>query len=522
MTVKATIVSMMVLLGGSVSDAGAVYVNWSHWCVKANGAACTSTELANPGTYRQILVFPTGYGQGDYNQFRSDVRSAVTHMGSSDPRLYGNRHGDRILFIGAWTPGGALGTPESLFKGRILNNPLRGMALSVDQDAVIEAVGTFRSDEMPSLRPMSVLVIFNSDVPDVTANASPPGQLGKPYGIARMTRNQLENAYAVVHELAHASLNFLDEYIEEGLENMNIRSLDILTPLAIWNTGQGNLGEALSNLFGIYDYQISEVLSANGNENMDVSRYPSRVATSGFVRDEYGNEGGMFFGKGTYHHQGRNLMGATRSWMDDGDGFDYTQSMPQERIVAQAFRSAGPQRPNDRIRNAGPVNGWPVVGSNVRVLLFDADKNHHFQATRSYEIQVGWRERHWNVCWWGPFPYPCSSNEWTTVQKSIAPVRRSIQLRGTALFGLANLLQGIVCGLGLGNIPFGGKTVDICEVPLEGTAQAFLPTFDFAMPYQDAEVPASQWSTRYYWRFRTNNGVQRSGWTGWADFYRTF
>jgi hypothetical protein len=338
-----------------------------------------------------------------------------------------------------------------------------------------------------------------------------------------MTRGQLGGSYIGVHEMAHSSLNFLDEYIEGGFENLNIRSFDVLTPLAIWNTSTGNFGEALGNFFGIYNYLISEVLSANGSENMEVSRYPSRVATAGWGRDEYKNEGGMFFGKGTYHNAGPNIMGTTLPWMDGTDGFDWAHSPAQERILKQAFELSGPQRPNDRIRNAGPVNGWPIASSDVRVLLFDGDKNHHFQPTRSYEVQVGWYQRHWSTCWWGPFPYPCSRDEWTTVQKTVSPTRRAIQLKSTALMGLANFAQSIICGLGLGeSLPIGGKSVNICEQPLESTAQAFLPSFEFSMPYQDVNVPASQWSTKYFWRFRTNNGAQRSGWTGWADFYRTF
>ena len=51
---------------------------------------------------------------------------------------------------------------------------------------------------------------------------------------------------------------------------------------------------------------------------------------------------------------------------------------------------------------------------------------------------------------------------------------------------------------------------------------AFLPTFTFYTPYERTTVPASQQFTRYWWRFRTYNGVQYSGWTGWSSFYRSF
>ncbi|MCU1281207.1 MAG: hypothetical protein JWM53_4753, partial [bacterium] len=46
-------------------------------------------------------------------------------------------------------------------------------------------------------------------------------------------------------------------------------------------------------------------------------------------------------------------------------------------------------------------------------------------------------------------------------------------------------------------------------------------SISFAVPYQDVEVPASQWLTTYWWRFSSNNGYVQSGWTGWSSFYRS-
>ena len=42
------------------------------------------------------------------------------------------------------------------------------------------------------------------------------------------------------------------------------------------------------------------------------------------------------------------------------------------------------------------------------------------------------------------------------------------------------------------------------------------------VPYQDVNVPASQWFTTYWWRFSSNNGAVQSGQTGWSSFYRSF
>jgi hypothetical protein len=59
-------------------------------------------------------------------------------------------------------------------------------------------------------------------------------------------------------------------------------------------------------------------------------------------------------------------------------------------------------------------------------------------------------------------------------------------------------------------------------VDLATLSTSFLPTVDFMTPYQETEVPASQWMTTYYWRFKTDNGSQQSGYTGWSSFFRSF
>lgn len=501
-----------------IVDAHGAFVSYSTWCRRGDGGQCTQAQLRDPSRYKQILVLPAGFNSSEYATFIGEYDKLIANMENAGPSVYSNEHRDRILYVASWTPGGALNTPEALFEARLLNNPFRGKALTLNQDAVIGAVNAIRSDELPWLRPWSVLVIFNNLENGVTANASPPTQFGKPYGIARVTRQHLNNTYVAPHEVAHSGLNLLDEYIEDGLQDLSIRSLDILTPLVLWD-----FGDFLGNLFGVYQYQISEIISANGNDNIDISRYPSRVNTAGYNHNEYENEGGMFFGKGTYHDKVANLMGSNRPGMSPEDGFDWDHSASQRGVIRQAFDpAAGPQRPNDRIRNAGPVNGWPVVGSAVNVLLFDADKNHHYQPTRSYEVQVGWYARLWNTCWWGPFPYPCSTNTWTTAQKTVSPTPRSIVLKGTALYGVATIARDVVCGLGLGSLPVGGTTVDICALPVDQLAGAFLPSLTFIVPYQQVSVPASQWSTKYYWRFRTRNAARTSGWTGWSSFYRSF
>jgi hypothetical protein len=155
-------------------------------------------------------------------------------------------------------------------------------------------------------------------------------------------------------------------------------------------------------------------------------------------------------------------------------------------------------------------------------MLFDGDKNHHFQPTRSYTVQVGWYDRVWKTCWAGIFPYPCYDDVWRTAQTTVAPTPRSIDLKMSALYGLANLVQSAACAVGVDEVPkSGGGTFRLCDADLSTMAAQFLPTVKFPVPYQDVEVPATQWLTTYWWRFSTNNGSVQSGWTGWSSFYRS-
>ena len=192
-------------------------------------------------------------------------------------------------------------------------------------------------------------------------------------------------------------------------------------------------------------------------------------------------------------------------------------------MINTAFWGLGYGRPNDRLRNAGPKNGWPLAfGSTTHVMLYDGDKNHHFQPTLSYQVQVGWYDRVWKTCWAGFIPYPCYDDVWRTAQKTVYPTVRQINLKASSLYGLANLVQSAVCAVGISEVPTsGGNTVRICDADLNTIATQFLPTFTFNVPYQDVDVPASQWLTTYWWRFSTYNGYVQSGWTGWSSFYRS-
>jgi len=500
----------------TLSSAWLAYLHPVSKCFRGDGSPCLSGDMANPW-FKQALILPTGYQDADYSQFWSDfdtIRNLMTHAGSS----WSTQHANQMLFIGYWLPGPAPG-PTANFGAYVGAHPIRGYALTLSNDAVYAEVANLKASALTNLRPMGTLVIFNA-IPDqdVTANAAPPSFTGRSFGVAKMTRKDLGSPYVATHEMAHASLNFLDEYVEKGLENTNIRSLDAATPLALFDGSWSSAITAIGNLIGVYDYNISEILAANGNVNIALSSSPSTVYSPISAPEWYPYEGGMFFGRGTFHAAGSNLMNGSFVMRAADDGFAYAHSSDQQHIIDDAF-NGGAYRANDRLRNAGPEDGWPLsLGSTTHVMMYDGDKLDHFQGTQYYVVQVGWWERTWSTCWAAIFPYPCYTDNWRTAQKNVYPQDHAINLKSSAAYGLANLFQSVACGVGVTKI----GTFDLCNQPLDTVATNFLPTFTFRMPYEETDVPASQWFTTYWWHFATWNGTTYSGWTGWSSFYRSF
>jgi hypothetical protein len=491
------------------------------FCLTGAGLPCTPSELADPVEYRQVLVLPTGYQAGEADAFRATVEKLIWSTSQIDGPVYSSRYRDRLLYIGHWVPGGALGTAEAAFAGRVSAHPIRGKALSLDQARVHAEVETLQATTAPWLRPWGVAIVFNTREDGITANASPPSFISKSYGVAKMTAGDLEGHYIASHEIAHAALNFVDEYIEPGFDTVNITMFDALMPAALLNGTVEGRWEAISDLLGVHDYRVSEVLAANGNENVDVTRYPSRVETPGYAGIEYRNEGGMFFGRGTWHAAGKNLMGSHRITAPD-DGFGYDHSEPQRQVVEQAFEEpCQAPRPNDRLRNAGPKGSWPATWtSSIQLLIYDGDKNHHYHPSLGYDVQIGWYARDWKVCWKGPFPYPCYDQVWTTVEKQVTPSKKILRLRASRIYGLASVLQKVACHLGFKELPAGGQRFKLCELSLDEITEAFVPTVEFLLPYERVVAPAPQWMTRYFWRFRARNASWTSGWTGWSSYKR--
>ncbi len=493
-------------------------------CRHANGNACASGDLKN-SYYRQALILATGFenNASDESDFFTDFNTTVDMISDPDQSgtIWSVQKAPQMLYIGCFTPGGPLGDTAA-FGGKVFPHPIRGFATTLSQDAVYSEVTTLQST-LPGLNPMTCAVLFNSFQTGVTANAAPPSFLNEPFGVAKYTREDLieRGAYVPSHEMAHAGLNYLDEYTESGFENLDLGQLDILTPLILLDDSWSGLGAAIDDALGIYSFKVSEILAANGNDNVATTEFPATVIGPGYLGQDYHWEGGFFFGLGTWHMSTDNLMNGGNLDRGPGDGFGYAMSPSQQTVVDEAF--GGPvSRPNDRLHTAGPNTTWfSSLGSTTHVLLYDGDKLHHFHPTLDYNVQVTWEERHWSVCWAFIFPYPCHTDTWQTAQTTVPIDERSVSLQVSAAFGLASLLQQLVCAVGFTEIKTSDADIKLCQDSLATMANAFLPTFTFRLPYQDVPVPASQWMTTYYWRFSTNNGAFQSAYTGWSSFYRS-
>jgi hypothetical protein len=495
-------------------------VTWKceHW----DHSQCNYADYSNP-SMKQVVLFSAGFQDSERDTFWQKFDLAINQMvGSGAGNVWTVQKKTQLLFIGYFTGGGALGTDTSTFGAKVMVHPIRGYGLTLRQADVYTKVDAMKS-EIPHLNPFTAGVLMNTYQNPVTANASPPSFVAKSFGVAKFTLHDVEaSAYVLTHELAHAGLNYVDEYTEQGLQDQNIHSFDVITPLLQLDGTWSGFVNAISNFFGVYSIQFSEILANNGNDNVTTSRYPSTVYTPGYAGDDYEYESGMFFGRGTWHKKGVNLMNDNFVQRGPDDGFQYAHSPAQQRVIDYAFGDHSKIRPNDRLLNAGPSNGWPLsFGSTTHVMLRDADMFHQFQPTQSYTVQVGWYERHWHTCWAAFIPYPCYDSVWTTAQQSFGKTVRSIDLKMSSLYGLASLAQNVMCEIGITEINSAGGTFKLCESDLNTITDAFLPTAKFNIPYVDHDVPASQWMTTYFWRFSTNNGAIQSGFTGWSSFFRS-
>jgi hypothetical protein len=216
----------------------------------------------------------------------------------------------------------------------------------------------------------------------------------------------------------------------------------------------------------------------------------------------------MFFGRGTFHDAGANLMmSLDNSRPGARDRFAFDHSPAQQQFIDAVFGEAAP-RANDRLRNAGPRDGWDQAGPTVNLLLYDADKNNSFHRTQHYQVQVGWYE------------LDAKRNlAWRSEVHQIAAEPRTIEVpTGGSDAAVEELLLIVACRGGMTELSGDLNNLDICD----RDASAFLPTFAFKLPYEETTIAVRRAFTRYWWRFQTYNGAQYSGWTGWSSFYRSF
>jgi hypothetical protein len=479
-------------------------------CRDGLGRTCSPAQLTDPQTYRQVLIYSGGFTPSEKSAFTTAFERLIVSMSAGGSEVYSAKYAGQLLYIPVWVPGGPLGSQQSSFKASVVDHPVRGRALTVDQAEVMRV--TDRLIRTESFDPWSTAVLFNTHE-EVTANAAPPAWIKRNYGIARFTLANLESDYVPTHEIAHASLNFLDEYIESGFQDTRIQAFDVLSPLLLFNGTKEGRSRGWKDLWKTHDFRVSDILAANGNENIDVSRYPSRVQTEGYAPNPYEFEGGMFFGKGTWHDEGDNLMNSHWNPLP-GNGFAYAHSRSQQEVIRQVFETPlQAPRPNDRIRNAGPDSGkikW--AGKAVEFFVFDADKNHRYHPTLAYEVQLGWWEKGEGQ----------DEPRFRAVEKRFPSTPISVELHPSRAMGLGKVLQKIVCEVTSGEFEYGGDVFDACVLPLEKIVDAFVPTWSFPAPYQALEWTLPERFETYYWRFRTDNGTWKSGWTGWSKIKRGF
>jgi hypothetical protein len=486
--------------------------SWS--CVRGDDAVCRQSELARPAEYRQILVLPAGYAPARRQAFFDDaerLRKGVSDL--PKPSVFTTEQRSRLLYVTLWLDGGPLGSDAALFGARTYLDPQGGETLTLDPAEVIATVAQLRGAALAKLSPLVVVVLFDVEGP-ADGHPTIPSYSRGAFGVIPMAGGQAQDSHVVIHELGHAALSFVDEYVENGFEQQDINALDTLTPLVHWTGQLGDLAVTSGSFLSTYDLRVSEIVGDNGADNLSTRRLPGTVQSPRAPGSEaYEHEGGMFFGKGTFHDAGVSIMGRD-------DSFAYAHTDSQWRIVDTAFGGKGAGRANDRLRSAGPPDGWSLPSDNdVTLVMFDADKNHHWHPTQRYDVQVGWWERAPKPCPRTGTEAPCFELVWTVLDQTVAPTADMAELALVDSSVLEPVLRRVACGLGLGYAKGG---VDLCELTAAGVASPFLPTLRFYTPYQAAQVPVSQSFTTYWWRFRTANGTYQSGWTGWSSFYRSF
>lgn len=463
-----------------------------------------------------IWVLSTGYSGLEQAQFELDVERVSNSFFRSQSwagARYAsyNSRADRnssLIFRSHFTPGGALGSATSKFSSSIVRHPFRQTQwnMAMDHAQVVEEVLRFRKQNGELSHPVATVVLFNDDrgeLDGVGANAALPSTISQSFGIAKFTRGALRAPnpnYVVVHEIAHALLDFADEYIESTLAGVSIQSIDKITFLT-----QG-FGGAIRVLFGIHQLRLSEIIAGNSFDNVDVTEYPSRVGENS-DHLHYSAQGGMFFGRGTYHFPEANLM-SSRSDVSHGDSELFQHSRPQDQNISDFFHETTElPRVNDRIRIAGPYPWFgSLAGRGTELVVYDGDKNHRFHPTQQYRVQVSFRSRR--------------KGEWVTIERDYNPSDSFIRVDQTGLMKLARVAQDVACFFTQNKLNVAGQR--LCSMNLNQVVGSFLPSLDFRVPYQRFRVELPEWFTYYYIRVATVSRGGVSSFTGWHRIHRSF
>ncbi len=493
-------------------------------CRRFDNQRCTAEDLADPNK-RHLLIASAGFGARDRNEFWSDfdrVRQGLFGEGAGN--AWTRQKKEQLLVFG-WFSGGAalpaLGAPANpnvAFGAHVAKSIVRGHSLVIDTAKVKAFVDTELPRKIPSLRPMAVGIVINSMTPNVTATAVMGGLLQRPWGIGTMTRENLRTraSYITTHELAHAGLNLADEYVEEGFEDLSIKQLDVVTPFALLDASWRGVKDALGAVSGNYSWRVSDILGHNGYVNITTETNPSTVVSRGFASEPYPFEGGFFFGKGTYRPAGKNLMSDNDDVVSPEDGFIMGHSPVQQRVIESRF-GAGPLRPNDFLRAAGPHKSLVNIGTTT-AMMFDGHKTSLAQPTIAYEVEVGWTERTSRFCRKGLLPSICIDEQWKTAKKRIVPDQRTVDVKASLGYGAVALIHKVACRLGVDPQIAG---VNVCDMSFEELAGSTpLPTA-LPAPYQTVDIPHVGGLLnplgKAKWRFRTDNGKHVSQWTAWSE-----
>lgn len=482
--------------------------------------------------FKQIVIFSAGYPDVVdplLNKYGTSVGKELFELETknlwlepakvpSSSKLKNNwmkTQQNKLMYLTHWLRGNPIARQGAVFEAGYVWMPVRepaGIYRLWVNDRLVEAKVQSLDDFCTKLKPFAVTVVLDTEaairsgeIPgpkNVTDAASVPGLTKRPYGVARISNTKLNDDSTTIendawwigpHELGHAALNLADEYIEIPFLNAHI--LDLLDPYLIL------MENGVRSPINLQYIDLSEILIGNGLDNISLQKYASdRNAHNWNSSVDYLQEG-AYFEKGVFRfldtNSPVNLAGERVNLMSHVSAGYETPELA--RVVDTAFNGFS-GRLNDRIINAGPPSGSITTTDTTRVLLRDADKNHHFHPTQEYWVNVVW-------------PEPCPSAE--NPADSCTQPQNNLTVKSTWITVTPTKIV-----LSLDSYPAIealGKTVDdICNYinsytiydcySAALTSGGFLPMTEAHIPYQSVEIPTPTVGQDYYWSFGTFNG----------------